>query len=430
MKNIIEKKLFSLAKRIYPIHRSITGTGVEKTLEIIKNQINELKIKKTKTGTKVFDWKIPDEWNIKDAYIIDPKNKKICEFKKNNLHIVNYSVRVNKLVSLNNLKKNLFTLPNRPNSIPYVTSYYKKIWGFCIKYNDYKKLRKGNYRVFIKSNHKKGFLHYGEIFIKGKTKKEIFLSTYICHPSLANNETSGPVVTTFLVKWIKSLDNFYSYRIVFVPETIGSINYISKNINKLKKNVVAGINITCVGDNRNYSYLSSRAGNTKIDKIALNILKYKYKKFRKYNWLDRGSDERQYCSPGVNLPMISLMRTKYGQYPEYHNSDDKLGTVVTPKGLYGGYNLIKDVIYSFEKNCIPVARFKCEPFLSKRKLYPTTSFKRLNKEIKLLTNFLSYCDGENDLVNISDILNLSFLDLKKILDLAKKHKLIYIKKLK
>ena len=273
-------------------------------------------------------------------------------------------------------------------------------------------------------------MHYGEIFIKGKTKKEIFLSTYICHPSLANNETSGPVVTTFLVKWIKSLDNFYSYRIVFVPETIGSINYISKNINKLKKNVVAGINITCVGDNRNYSYLSSRAGNTKIDKIALNILKYKYKKFRKYNWLDRGSDERQYCSPGVNLPMISLMRTKYGQYPEYHNSDDKLGTVVTPKGLYGGYNLIKDVIYSFEKNCIPVARFKCEPFLSKRKLYPTTSFKRLNKEIKLLTNFLSYCDGENDLVNISDILNLSFLDLKKILDLAKKHKLIYIKKLK
>ena len=427
MKNIMEKNLFSLAKKIYPIHRSITGTGVEKTLKIIKDQINDLKIKKTKSGTKVFDWKIPEEWNIKDAFIINPNNKKICEFKKNNLHIVNYSVPINKLISLNNLKRNLFTLPNRPNSIPYVTSYYKKTWGFCIKYNDYKKLGKGNYKVVIKSNHKKGFLSYGEIFIKGKTKKEIFLSTYICHPSLANNETSGPVVTTFLVKWIKSLDNFYSYRIVFVPETIGSINYINKNINKLKKNVVAGINITCVGDNRNYSYLPSRAGNTKIDKIALNILKHKYKKFKRYNWLDRGSDERQYCSPGVNLPMISLMRTKYGQYPEYHNSDDKLGTVVTSKGLLGGYSLIKDVIYSFEKNCIPVASFKCEPFLSKRKLYPTTSFKKLNKEIKLLTNFLSYCDGENDLIIISDILNVSLLDLNKILNLAKKHKLIYIK---
>lgn len=430
MKNIIEKNLFSLAKKIYPIHRSITGIGVEKTLKIIKNEINELKIKKTKSGTKVFDWKIPDEWNVKDAFIINPNNKKICEFKKNNLHIVNYSIPINNLISLKNLKKNLFTLPNRPNSIPYVTSYYKKTWGFCIKYNDFKKLKKGNYKVVIKSNQKKGFLSYGEILIKGKTKKEIFLSTYICHPSLANNETSGPVVTTFLVKWIKSFDNFYSYRIVFVPETIGSINYIYKNINILKKNVVAGINITCVGDNRNYSYLPSRAGNTKIDKIALNILKHKYKKFKKYTWLDRGSDERQYCSPGVNLPMISLMRTKYGRYPEYHNSDDKLGTVVTSKGLYGGYNLIKDVIDSFEKNCTPVARFKCEPFLSKRKLYPTTSFKRLNKETKLLTNFLSYCDGKNDLINISDILNISLLNLSKILDLAKKHKLIYIKKLK
>ena len=236
MKINLGKKMYMLSKKLWPYNRSITGEGVRETFKVLKKEISYLKTFEIPTGTKAFDWTIPKEWKIEDAYIICPNGKKICEFKKNNLHVVGYSRPINKSMSLNDLQKNLFSLPKKKHAIPYVTSYYDKNWGFCIKHSDREKLKNGIYKVVINSKLFDGSLTYGEAIIKGKSKKEILLSTYICHPSMANNELSGPVVTTYLTKFLKKLKNrFYTYRIVFVPETIGSIFYIKKNFKKLKK---------------------------------------------------------------------------------------------------------------------------------------------------------------------------------------------------
>ena len=237
-----KNNLYSLAEKLFPINRSITGEGVRSTLKILKDINHSLKISEIRSGTKVFDWKIPLEWNVRDAWVKDKNNKKIIDFRKNNLHLMGYSIPVNKLVKLNELKKHLYFHESRPNAIPYVTSYYKKKWGFCLSKNQLKKLKNETYKVKIDSNFKKGSLTYGEVFIPGRLKKEIFLSTYICHPSLANNEVSGPCVAIFISNWIKKITNRkYSYRIIFIPETIGSIAYLSKNYKKMKKKNSGGL---------------------------------------------------------------------------------------------------------------------------------------------------------------------------------------------
>ena len=365
----MNNEIINFAKKILPYPRSITGSGVRKTLKTIKTIVPNLKICKIKSNTKVFDWKVPLEWKVHEAYIITPDGKKICDFKKNNLHLVGYSIPINKIITKNELEKHLYSLPKQPNAIPYVTSYYKKNWGFCISENIRKKLKKGNYKIVINTGLFKGVLNYGEILIKGKSKKEVFLSSYICHPSMANNEISGPSVLTFIAKWINSLKNKkYSYRIIFIPETIGSIAYLSKNLKSLKKNMLYGFVISCVGDDREYSYLQSRYGNTLSDKVALRVLNSKIKKFKKYNWLSRGSDERQFCAPGVDLPVCSILRTMYAMYPEYHTSLDKIGTVVTKKGLNGSYNIYKKCIETIEKDLIPISNILCELQMGKRKL--------------------------------------------------------------
>jgi len=320
--------MYELVKKLFPICRSITGDGVRKTLEIIKEYI-PIKLYEVPTGTKVFDWVIPKEWNIKGACLMDTANKKIIDFEKNNLHVVGYSTPVNRMVSLSTLQDHLYSLPDQPDAIPYVTSYYKERWGFCITHNDRKKLKEGEYKVFIDSELKEGSLTYGELIIPGESKKEIFISTYICHPSMANNELSGPAVATYLVKWILSKKRKYTYRVIFIPETIGSITYLSRNLEIMKKRMIAGFNVTCVGDERTYSYLPTRAGDAYVDKVALNILNYKSPGFIKWPYLDRGSDERQYNSPGVDLPVASIMRSKYGSYPEYHTSLDNLEFVTS-----------------------------------------------------------------------------------------------------
>ena len=367
---MIGNKIYALAKELFPINRSITGSGVRKSLKILQKINKDLKIKGIPSGTKVFDWIIPQEWNVDEAWIKDSKNRKIIDFKNNNLHLMGYSLSVSKKITLKDLKKNLYSIKDKPNAIPYVTSYYKKKWGFCLSFNLLKNLKEDIYEVKIKSKFKKGFLNYGELIIPGKTKKEILLSTYICHPSMANNELSGPCVAIHLSKWIKSMKNRnYSYRIVFVPETIGSIAYLSKNYKKMIKNTVAGFNLTCLGDDRAYSYLPSRQENSLSDVIAKHVLKWTFKDYKSYSWLEKGSDERQYCSPGIDLPVATIMRTKYGEYPEYHTSDDNLINVVTPKGLQGGYEIIKKAITAIEMNCNPLMKIKCEPMLSKYGLY-------------------------------------------------------------
>ena len=417
--------MIKLSKKLWPINRSITGKGNVNSLKILKNFFFGLTIKKFNSGDKVFDWKIPNEWSIKNAHILDPHKKKICDFKKNNLHLVGYSQKVNKTLDLDELKKHLFFIKNKPNSIPYLTSYYKKRWGFCITYNEYKKLIPGKYHVKIDSSFKKGKMHYGEIFIKGKSKLEIVFTTYICHPSMANNELSGPVLLTYLAHFIKKKKRKYSYRIIFVPVTIGSISYIEKNFYHLKKLCVAGYVVTCVGDERCYSYIPSRKGNTVSDLLAKRTLKKIKGKKIFYSWLDRRSDERQFCSPNVDLPFCSLIRTKYHSYPEYHTSEDKIGSVMTKKGMLSSLQMYKNLINNIEKETILKSVNSCEPFMTKYNLYPTIRTNRNKNYAQKIMDFLSYSDGNIFLNDIHKKINVSKTESKKIYAILKKKNLIY-----
>lgn len=428
-KIIIGKKIHKLCKLLWPLNRSITGNDTLKSLKILGKDLKGFKIHKIKSGSKVFNWTIPDEWNIKEGWIKNKKGTKILDFRNNNLHIMSYSAPIRKKITYQKLKSKIFSIPNQPRAIPYVTSYYEKNWGFCMSHNQKKKLRKDDvFDIFINSKFSKGHLNYGELFIKGKSSQEILLSSYVCHPSLANNELSGPTVLNFLSKWLLKRTNKYSYRIVFVPETIGSITFISKNLKKLKKNVIAGYNLTCLGDERTYSYLPSRNGDTLSDKVAIHVLKHTYKKFKKFSWKDRGSDERQYCSPGVDLPIASIMRSKYGEYPEYHTSLDNLKNVVTPKGLEGGYNILKSAIEAIENNCYFFAKNFCEPQLSKKRLIRSINGKKGNdKDVKIMLEILTWADGKNSLLEVAEKSDLPIWDFYYYLNVLKKNRLIDIK---
>lgn len=410
MENEIGLKMYQLAKELFPICRSISGNGVRKTLSVLKREVPELEIHEVPSGTGVFDWTVPKEWNIRDAYVMDEDGNKVIDFKKSNLHVVGYSIPVNETMPLKALQKHLYSLPEQPDAIPYVTSYYQERWGFCISHQQRQQLKNGLYQVYIDSELKNGSLTYGELIVPGKTSKEIFLSTYVCHPSMANNELSGPVVVAALAKWILSKPMRYTYRIIFIPETIGSITYLSLHHDEMKKNIIAGFNVTCVGDERTYSFLPSRYGNTLADKAALHVLKNRHLKYKHYSYLDRGSDERQYCSPGIDLPVASIMRSKFGEYPEYHTSLDNL-TFITAKGLASSYSILKDCLEALERNHVYQVQCCCEPQLSKRELYPTLSTKNSGKAVRNMMNFLAYADGNNDLLDIANIIHVPVWEL-------------------
>ena len=403
------KKIYTLAKKIFPYNRSLTGRGNVLTLIELKKISKYLKIKRIKSNTKVFDWKVPMEYNVKSAKLLETNGKVILDFKKHNLHLLNCSVPFNKIVSFKKLKKHLYYRRELPNAIPYRTSYYKKNWGFCLSYNQFKKLNKKKYKVEIKTNFKNGYMHYGEVLIKGNSNKEIFLSTNICHPSLANNELSGPTVLIHIAKYIEKLSKRrFSYRIIFIPETIGSIAYLSKNLKKMKKNFFAGFNCVCLGDERDYSFLPSKNDDSNSNFFAKQSLSYFKKNFRQYSWLSRGSDERQYCSPGVDLEVASLMKSKYHKYKEYHTSLDKLGTVVTEKGLQQGYNLLKKTIDIIEQEYYPKSRIICEPFMSKRDLYKAIGGEPRPVKIIRFMNLISYADGFTPLSKIAKLNKISY----------------------
>jgi aminopeptidase-like protein len=424
---MIGSEIHKFAKELWPINRSITGEGVRLTLERIKLNLPDLEIKSVPSGTEVFDWVVPKEWLVKEAYIISPNGEKICDFKVNNLHLLGYSTSFEGNVNLEELKEHLYTLPEQPEAIPYITSYYKERWGFCLSQNQYDQLEDGEYYVKIDAIHFDGVLNYAELIIPGKSEKEVFLSTYVCHPSMANNELSGPTVVTFLAKWLSELsERDYTYRIVFIPETIGSITYLSLHYNEMKEKTISGFNVSCVGDDRAYSYLPSRNGNTLSDHIAKHILKHIDPNFKSYSWLDRGSDERQYCAPGIDLPIASIMRTKYGQYPEYHTSLDDLDNVVTPTGLDGGYWSIRKAIEAIERNRKYRVSVLGEPQMGKRGLYPTLSTKKSGEEVRLMMDLISLCDGENTLLEIAETLNTAIWDLYELIDKLLEHKLLEV----
>lgn len=425
MKPSIGDILHGWCEDLFPINRSLTGQGVRTTLDYLNSKLDgKLITHSIPSGTRAFDWTVPDEWTIRDAYIQNDQGQRIIDFQRNNLHLVGYSEPINRFIELDDLQKHLHSLPKQPDAIPYVTSYYKRRWGFCLSHNQREKLQKGTYRVVIDADLTSGVMNYGEIILKGKSKKEVFLSTYICHPSMANNELSGPVVTTAIAKWLFSYSNrFYTYRIVYVPETIGSLVYLSRNLQYLKKHVIAGFNVSCIGDDRCYSYLPSRNGSTLADRAAQHTLHGIDPDYKRYSWLDRGSDERQYCAPGVDLPFASIMRSKYGTYPEYHTSLDDLN-LVTPTGLEGGYNALKSSIQGIELNGIPKVKVLGEPQLGRRGLYPTISQKGSADEVKVMMNLLTYADGEHDLIDIADMIGVPINQIEEITQRLIKHDLI------
>lgn len=402
------------AKDLFPICRSLTGEGVRQTLAYIQELLPDLSVHEVPTGTQAFDWVVPDEWSIRDAFIEDEAGNRVVDFQQNNLHLVGYSSPIDQWMTLEELDKHLYSLPDQPSAIPYVTSYYKTRWGFCLSHNQRLGLQGGRYRAFIDSELKPGVLNYGELILPGQSDREVLLSTYICHPSMGNNELSGPVVTTGLCQWLQSLKSRrYTYRVIFIPETLGSIVYLSRHLKHLKEKVIAGFNVTCIGDNREYSYLPTRLGNTLADRVAVHALKYWASDFKEYSWLDRGSDERQFCAPKVDLPVATIMRSKYGEYPEYHTSLDDL-SMIPPEGLSGGYEALRHALKALELNAKYEITTYCEPQLGKRGLYPDLSMKGSTHDVRAMMDLLSMCDGETDLLDISDRIGRPIWDYEGI----------------
>ncbi len=403
--------MHALATRLFPICRSLTGNGVRDTLAALKIHIANLQIHEVNSGTNCFDWVIPQEWNVREAWIEDPDGKRVIDFTTNNLHVVGYSTPVDRLIDLEELQGHLHSLPGTPDAIPYITSYYQERWGFCLCDAQRSALKPGKYRVKIDADHNpNGNLTYADVLIPGESADEVLLSTYICHPSMANNELSGPMVAVWLAKWVQQAPRRFSYRFVFIPETIGSICYLSKNLTHLQNHVRAGFNLTCMGDERSYSYLPSRMGNTLSDRAAVHVLDHMAPDFIRYDWLDRGSDERQYCAPGIDLPIASMMRSKYHTYPEYHTSLDDLD-FVTPKGLAGGYFAVRRALEVLEANRVWRATMQCEPQMGRRGLYSTLGTRAPEVATRLRMHILSYADGNHDLLALADKLRTPVWEL-------------------
>lgn len=428
---MISRKIYNLGKKLFPINRSISGQGTLKTLKIIKKELPKLKIKKFKSSKKVFDWKTPSEWNVKKAFVLDKYNKKIIDINNNNLHLVGYSIPVKKIISKNDFLKKLHTLKKQPTAIPYVTSYYKKYWGFCVTDLEKKNIiknYKNNDKFFVNIESyfkKKGNLHYAELLIPGLSKKEILISTYICHPQMANNELSGPLVSIGLINHFLKRKNKKSLRFIFIPETIGAIAYLNKNLHSLKKNIIGGYVLSCIGDEKNFSFIETKYGKTISDIAAVTAFKLLKLKFKKFKFLSRGSDERQFNSPGVDLPIASILRTKYGEFKEYHTSLDNF-KLVTLKGLKGGFNVVKkaiEIIMNFE---IPKSTILCEPMLQKKNLYNHISIKndKTKNLSKKILNFLQYSDGNNNLERISKLIKINLKETNKLFQIVKKNNLV------
>jgi aminopeptidase-like protein len=414
-RNRVGANMFRLISECYPICRSITGNGVRETLKLINNII-PLKIHEVPSGTQVFDWEIPNEWNIAKAYIKDSTGRKIIDFKDLNLHVLNYSVPVHKEVSLAELKEHIFTLPEHPDWVPYRTSYYQGNWGFCMSHNQLKSLNDEKYQVLIDSSLEKGSLTYGEYLIAGEKEDEVLISTHICHPSLCNDNLSGIAVSTFLARHLSKQSLRYSYRFLFLPGTIGSIAWLclnEKNISKIKHGLV----ITLLGDPSNFTYKKSRQGDAEIDFVLENCLKHSGYPFRIKDFFPYGYDERQYCSPGFDLPVGCLTRTPHGEFAEYHTSADNL-EFVNPESLSEALIILLEILCILENNQTYINNNpKCEPMLGKRGLYQKIGGTNDSEVIQLAALWvLNMSDGNYSLLDIANKSDIKFEIIKKAAD--------------
>lgn len=419
----IGDEMIGWARDLYPIRRSLSGPGVRETLTYLKALLPDLQIHEAATGTQALDWEVPDEWTLRDAYVEDDAGNRVIDIADHGLHILGYSEPVDTTVDLEELQQHLYSLPDQRDAIPYVTSYYKRRWGFCVSQNQRDALKPGRYRVKIDADLGPGVLNYADLVLPGDSDREIVLSTYICHPMMVNNELSGPVVATALARWLSTRDRRFTYRFVFVPETIGAVIYLSRHMAHLKAHTHAGFILTCIGDERAYSFMPSRLGTTIADRAARHVLDRYTRDYVAYSFLDRGSDERQFCSPLVDLPFVSIMRSKYAVYPEYHTSLDNF-SLVTAAGLEGGLSMMQAAIRALEANHVYCASVPAEPQLGKRGLYPTISTKQSGLSVRNMMNFLAYADGKSDLVEISEIIGTDIFKCAAIAEMLLKKGLI------
>jgi aminopeptidase-like protein len=400
-------EMHQLISKLYPICRSITGNGVRKTLHILQELI-PLELHEVPSGTPVFDWIVPQEWNIEDAYVINPQGEKVIDFQQSNLHVLNYSTPIDRKMPLSELKEHLFSLPDRPDWIPYRTSYYQENWGFCLSHHALASLPDGEYEVYINSSLAPGSLSYGEYYVPGETSDEILFSCHTCHPSLCNDNLSGIGLATFLAKQLEAKPHRYSYRFLFLPGTIGSITWLSLNRDRADR-IKHGLVVAGVGDSGNLTYKKSRRGDAEIDRAVAHILKHSGQEYAIENFSPYGYDERQYCSPGFNLPVGSLTRTPFNHYPEYHTSADNLDFIHST-ALADSLAKYLAVIDILEHNRTYLnTNPHCEPQLGKRGLYGNFGGKKStkNREMAMLW-MLNLADGEYSLLEIADRANLPF----------------------
>lgn len=409
-------EMHRLISDLYPICRSITGDGVRKTLHILQ-QLIPLEMHEVPTGTQVFDWTVPKEWNVQDAYVKNSFGEKVIDFQVSNLHLLNYSIPVYRKILLSELKEHLFTLPEYPDWIPYRTSYYQENWGFCLSQKTMDTLEDGEYEVHIDSLLEEGHLTYGEYYLPGETEEEVLFSCHVCHPSLCNDNLSGIALATFLAKALSSQPRRYSYRFLFIPGTIGSITWLSLNESKTER-IKHGLVISGAGDPGNMTYKKSRRGNAEIDRIVAHVLKHSGKSYTIEEFSPYGYDERQYCSPGFNLPIGRLGRTPFGRYPEYHTSADNLEFV---KSDYLAESFLRyiEIIDLLEKNRNYInTNPKCEPQLGKKGLYGSFGGEqdRKTSEMAMLW-ILNASDAKNSLLDIAE---KSAIDFSAICQMADK----------
>jgi aminopeptidase-like protein len=404
--------MYKLMGEMYPLCRSITGDGLRDSLRMIQKHI-PLELHEVPSGTPVFDWNIPKEWNIRDGYVKAPNGQKVVDFQRSCLHVVNYSVPVHAKMPLAKLKEHLHTLPDHPDWVPYRTAYYKEAWGFCLSQRTLESLEEGEYEVVIDSSLQDGNLTYGECYLKGATEDEFLFSSHSCHPSLCNDNLSGMVLTTFLAKHLQNRKLRYSYRFIFAPGTIGAITWLAHNESKTPR-IKHGLVAACVGDKGDFKYKKSRRGDADVDKAVVHALKHSGQAYSVSDFTPYDYDERQYCSPGFNLPVGSLTRTPHDAYQENHTSADNMD-FVGPQYLAGSFQVYSNVVGILEQNKKYLnTNPKCEPRLGKRGLYGAFGGKKDANTYELAMQWtLNYSDGQHTLLDIANKSGFRFEVIKE-----------------